>query len=140
MLLRSAAALAAALAASSCASPTEGPLEPDALAAGASVGELPGALRSAGATVVETGESVTSIFSVPGAVLVVDGAHVEAFEFPSEGAAVAEVPRLEQALILWATPMRLYRAGRLLVLAPGTPDSLSRVLERVLGPPVAGVG
>ena len=139
MLLRSAAALAAALAASSCASPTEARLEPEALAA-ASVEELPGALRSAGATVVETGESVTSIFSVPGTVLLVNGAHVEAFAFPSEGAAVAEVPRLEQALILWATPMRLYRAGRLLVLAPGTPDSLSRVLERVLGPPVAGVG
>lgn len=123
-----------------CSSPTGvGPRE-EALASLSTVSALVEALRDAGASVVETGKSVESIFTVPAEVLLVDGVEITAHAFPTPAEAAADVPRLEQALALWARPMRLYRGGSLLVLAPGDDAELTRLLEGVLGRPVARVG
>lgn len=133
-------AAAVALGAVGCASPSEPGPAADVVAAVASPAELADAIRAAGAHVVATGDTVVSIFSVPGVVLLVDGVRVEAFGFADAEQAAADVPNLARALVLWATPMRLYRSGSVLLLAPGEPDSLDRVLTRVLGRPAASVG
>ena len=125
---------------SACEQPAEPEVQDDACAGAASTTEVATVLRARGA-VVEEGEcEVLSLFSVPGRVLVVNGAALTVYGFESEGAASAEVPELARSLIHWVAPARLYRRGSSLVLYVGRNDELLTLLEQTFGTPVGGVG
>jgi hypothetical protein len=131
--------LASLLGAAACDSPAASPDE-GASHAFVDASDVAAAFRARGAVVEEKGVSVTSIFSVPGHELVVNGAGIVVFRFAGESHASAEVPHLTQSLIHWAAPVRLYRTGALLVLHVGRDPAVHALLESVLGAPVARIG
>lgn len=122
-----------------CAEPAA-PGAPALAREASSLGELTEALEAAGASVEIRAESVTSLFSVPGRLVLVDGAQIEVFVFPDAAAAEEEVPRLTQSLIHWMAPARLFGRGALLVLYVGPEGPTTELLERVLGPALATAG
>jgi hypothetical protein len=66
-------------------------------------------------------------FSVPGRVVFVNGAHLNAFEYPSADAAAADAAQVSTAgqfrfvLITWISTPRFYRQDRLIALYAAAP-------------------
>lgn len=121
------------------AAPETDPVAPEAFAA-SEISDLAEALRAEGASVEVTDETVPSLFSVPGRLVLLDGGQVAVFAFPDADAAAAEVPAFTGSLILWVAPARLFRSGSLLALHVGDDAHVLDLLARVMGPPVASVG
>lgn len=130
--IRSRASVIAAILVTGCGTPTA-----PSLPSIQSVDDLRAALVALGSTVETRSTQSSGIFSVPGEDLLVDGTIVSVYVFADEAAAEADVARLEQALILWVAPPRLYRSGPVLALLVGGTWRVRRNLERAMGPPVA---
>lgn len=103
------------------------------------------ALQNAGVT-VETAETVEQpFFAVPGQILNINGAEVQAFEFETIEAleaAAAEVAAdggsIGTNMVTWEDAPHFFRAGRTLVLYVGQDSAILNVLEGILGPQFAG--
>ncbi len=106
---------------------------------------LASALRAQGAR-VEPGENIEQpFFSVRGRFLRVNGEDVQAFQYASAEAAVADAARVSPdggtigtAKPFWAAPPHFYRRDRLIVLYVGENAAVQSLVERVMGPPFAG--
>jgi hypothetical protein len=101
------------------------------------------ALRGAGADVevVETGPTVQNFFPVPTTHLRVNGADVVVYEFGGTAeteAAWARVPMILATSTFPAAP-NFYKGNRIIVLYVGTDAAMLGLLERLLGPPFAGL-
>jgi hypothetical protein len=105
------------------------------------------ALRTRGAT-VSRGEvlpqSSNPFLSANAQLLVVNGANVSVFEYPSVAAAASDAAKVSPdrcsvgtTIITWVGPPHFYKSGRLIVLYAGTSDAVVMPLESVLGPPFA---
>lgn len=106
---------------------------------------LVAALKNAGLT-VETGDMVEQpFFTVPGQILNINGAEVQAFEFETPealNAAAAEVAAdggsIGTNMVTWEDAPHFFRAGRTLVLYVGQDPVVLKVLEGILGSQFAG--
>lgn len=135
------AILCAGVAVASCAT---APTQPTELR---TVDALVGSLERQGATVAKAErfpQSSHSYFSVAGEGLVVNGAGVTVFAYPSEDRAAADAAKVSptgspigQTQISWMDTPHFYRRDQLLVLYVGHSADLLKVLEAVLGPPFA---
>jgi hypothetical protein len=101
------------------------------------------ALRGAGADVevVETVPPAQSLFGVLTTRLSVNGADVVVYEFGSTAeteAAWARVPTILATSTFPAAP-NFYKGNRIIVLYVGTDAAMLGLLERLLGPPFAGL-
>ncbi len=102
-------------------------------------------LRQAGATVEPAGELTQPFFSVNGRVIVVNGGDVQVFEYADAAAAEAEAALVSPdgssvgtSMIGWVAPPHFYRAEKLIVLYVGDSETVTDVLESVLGQQFAG--
>ena len=99
------------------------------------------ALRNLGATVevVQTVPPAESLFSTQTTRITVNGAEVFVFEFASVAETDAAVARLPSILAVTTFPVgpHFYRGNRIIVLYVGTDTSITSLLERLLGPPIA---
>lgn len=84
-------------------------------------------------------------FSTPAARYVVNGESLYAFEYPTEGAAEAEASRIAPdgasvgtTQVSWVSDPHFYRSGRVVALYVGKQPSMLGLLDKVLGPQVAG--
>lgn len=94
-------------------------------------------LRAEGATVDRLGQVVTSAFSIPGEVLLVEGERVEVYRFADASAALAEAARVTASAVHFLPPARLYQRDGLLVFHAAEGGTVATLLEDILGPPVA---
>ena len=102
------------------------------------------ALRKAGAN-VQLGATVEQPFlSVSGTLLTVNGADVQVFEYENEAAAQADVARLADTfagrgttIITWVASPHAYHSGRVIALYVGDDAATLKLLEGVLGAPIA---
>ena len=102
------------------------------------------ALRKAGAN-VQLGATVEQPFlSVSGTLLTVNGADVQVFEYENEAAAQADVAKLADTfagrgttMITWIASPHAYHSGRVIALYVGDDAATLKLLEGVLGTPVA---
>ncbi len=102
-------------------------------------------LRASGATVEPAGEMTQPFFSVDGMVIVVNGADVQVFEYADAAAAEAEAALVSPdgssvgtSMVGWVAPPHFYRAEKLIVLYVGDSETVTDVLESVLGQQFAG--
>ena len=130
---------------------TSGAREPTSVATPASHGgpvkdqvSLIDALRKAGATVTPEDAVEQPFLSVAGTQLGVNGADVQVFEYVDDAAAQADAAKLIDALagrgtvmITWVASPHAYRAGRVIVLYVGDDPAILKLLQGVLGAPVA---
>ena len=107
--------------------------------------ELIAALRTSGATVSAGGPIEQPFFSVPGRVVVVDGADVQVFEYRTVAAMEADAARIAPdggsvgtTIVAWVEPPHFFRRDRVLVLYVGTRASVLSALSAALGPQFAG--
>lgn len=107
--------------------------------------EVVARLRGAGAAVEVAGPVEQPFLEPAGTILRVDGEDVQAFVFPSEGAAVAQAAEISgdgtqvgTTLILWVAPPHFYRFERVILLYVGTSDVVPTRLSRAFGAPFAG--
>ena len=106
---------------------------------------LVAALQASGAT-VETGDAVTQEFFGPeGAIIKVNGADVQVFEYESPEAMENEAAQVAPdggsigtSMVMWMDVPHFYKTGRLIVLYVGSDDAIPGLLEQVLGPQFAG--
>jgi hypothetical protein len=106
---------------------------------------LVAALQSSGAT-VETGDAVTQEFFGPeGAIIKVNGADVQVFEYESPEAMENEASQVAPdggsigtSMVMWVDVPHFYKAGRIIVLYIGSDGAVSGLLEKVMGPQFAG--
>jgi len=102
------------------------------------------ALRNAGAN-VQIGDTVEQPFlSVSGTLLTVNGADVQVFEYENEAAAQADVAKIADTfagrgttMISWVASPHAYHSGRVIALYVGDDAATLKLLEGVLGTPVA---
>jgi hypothetical protein len=102
------------------------------------------ALGKAGAKVT-VGDTIEQPFlSVTGTQLSVNGADVQVFEYADEAAAQADATKLanvlagrEATMITWVGSPHAYHAGRVLALYVGDDQSTLKLLQGVLGEPIA---
>jgi hypothetical protein len=87
---------------------------------------------------------VNRFFSVPAHQLRVDESQVNAFEYPSSEAAVAEAALISPdgqpspvARISWVSTPRFYHQGRLIVLYVGCSTEIVQALQATVGTPIA---
>ena len=113
----------------------------------ASTNALLTALQQQGATVT-LGEMLprasNPFFSMNGQVVVVNGGHINVFEYPSADAAERDAAKVAPdgsavgtTMISWIGPPHFYKNGRLVVTYAGTADSVLQPLEAVLSKPFA---
>lgn len=105
------------------------------------------AVRAAGASVEPAGEVTQPFFSVPGRLVRLNGSDVQLFEYPSAEAAAAEAGRISPdgttiggtTSVQWIGPPHFYRRGGLIVLYVGADRNILDLLDRLIGPQIAGV-
>lgn len=102
-------------------------------------------LRQAGATVEPAGEMTQPFFSVTGNIIVVNGGDVQVFEYADTAAAEAEAALVSPdgssvgtSMVGWVASPHFYRAEKLIVLYVGDSETVTDVLESVLGQQFAG--
>jgi hypothetical protein len=108
-------------------------------------GALIGALRAAGAKVVQEQMLSQPFFDVEARILEVDGEGVQVFEYGDAATAAAQAARVSgdgsqvgTSKPHWVAPPHFYRQGRLLVLYLGDDTQTLGRLACLLGPPFAG--
>jgi len=108
-------------------------------------GALIGALRAAGAKVVQEQMLRQPFFDVEARILEVDGEGVQVFEYGDAATTAAQAARVSSdgsqigtSKPLWVGPPHFYRKGRLLVLYVGEDTRTLERLACLLGPPFAG--
>jgi hypothetical protein len=85
----------------------------------------------------------TPYFSVPARVVLVNGSHLNVFEYPSAEAAASHAALLTSegqfrtVLITWISTPRFYRRDRLIVLYVGCSSEIIEALSATIGPPFA---
>ena len=102
-------------------------------------------LRQAGATVEPAGELTQPFFSVNGRVIVVNGGDVQVFEYADAVTAEAEAALVSPdgssigtSMVGWVASPHFYRVEKLIVLYVGDSETVTDVLESVLGKQFAG--
>lgn len=102
-------------------------------------------LRQAGATVDPAGELTQPFFSVNGRVIVVNSGDVQVFEYADAAATEAEAALISPdgssvgtSMIGWVASPHFYRVEKLIVLYVGDSETVTDVLESVLGKQFAG--
>jgi hypothetical protein len=110
------------------------------------VDQLVRSLRGEGLTVSTNGEispSNNGFFTVPAQELLVDGEHVNGFEYPTAERAAAEAALISSdaqpdphTRITWVSVPRFYRQGRLIALYVGCSSKILAALEKSLGAPI----
>lgn len=105
---------------------------------------LQAGLRAGGITVAAGDEIEQPFFSVKGQGLVVNGADVQVFEYPSEAEAKADAAQVAPdggsvgtSMMMWLAAPHFYQRDRLIVLYVGEDQAILRALEGVLGPAFA---
>lgn len=106
---------------------------------------LIGALRVAGAKVVQEQSLRQPFFDVEARILVVEGEGIQIFEYSDEATAAAQAARVSSdgsqigtSKPRWVGPPHFYRKGRLLVLYLGEDIQTRERLACLIGPPFAG--
>jgi hypothetical protein len=102
------------------------------------------ALRGSGGEVALKGPVQQPFLSVEGAVITLNGAEVQVFEYPDTELAREEARRLAEAATgsggaqpNWNGTPHVFAAGRVLVLYVGSDRDIFTRLQRVLGPSIA---
>ncbi len=102
-------------------------------------------LRATGATVEPAGEMTQPFFSVNGSIIVVNGGDVQVFEYADAIAAEVEAALVSPdgssvgtTMVRWVAPPHFYRVEKLIVLYVGDSETVTDVLESVLGQQFAG--
>ena len=101
------------------------------------------ALRGAGGEVALKGPVQQPFLSVEGAVITLNGAEVQVFEYPDTELAREEAKRLAAAATgggsqpNWNGTPHVFAGGRMLVLYVGDDRDIFTRLQRVLGPSIA---
>lgn len=85
--------------------------------------------------------NVNRFFSVPAQPIIVDGARVSAFEYPTVETAAAEAAMVSPdgqpnplAMFTWVSTPRFYRQGRMIVTYVGCSPDLVSTLDEILSP------
>jgi hypothetical protein len=93
----------------------------------------------------EISPSQNRFFTVPARQIIVEGARVNAFEYPTAMRADEDAALISpdgqpnpRAAIDWISVPQFYKQGQLIVLYVGCSDAIKNVLEESLGPPIAG--
>src|SRR6266545_7771754 len=102
------------------------------------------ALRKAGATAMIGDQVEQPFLSTTGTQVTINGTDVQVFEYADEAAAQADATKLTDtlagrgtAMISWVASPHAYRAGRVIVLYVGDDPAILKLLQGVLGAPVA---
>ena len=102
-------------------------------------------LRTAGATVEFVEEILQPFFSVKGNLIIVNGGHVQVFEYADSGSADTEAALVSPdgssvgtTMMGWIAAPHFYKTGRLIVLYVGDNTAVINVLEAVIGSQFAG--
>lgn len=102
-------------------------------------------LRQVGATVESAGEVAQPFFSVTGNIMVVNSGDVQVFEYVDAAAAEAEAALVSPdgssvgtSMVGWVASPHFYRIEKLIVLYVGDSETVTDVLESVLGQQFAG--
>jgi hypothetical protein len=102
-------------------------------------------LRNDGAIVLGGGTATASYFSGEGALLEVDGRDVQAFEYLTAAAAVADASTISSdgltigaTSVSWGGSPHFYRRDRMIVLYVGNDLTTTNRLARVMGAQIAG--
>ena len=102
-------------------------------------------LRAAGATVTPTGSLEPSFFSVGGYAITADTETIQVYEFANNAAMASEAATVSpdgytvgHTKVSWIAPPHFYRAGRIIVVYPGSDATTLQQLTSILGPQFAG--
>lgn len=102
-------------------------------------------LRAAGATVTPVGSLEPSFFSVGGYAITADTETIQVYEFANNRAMAAEAATVSpdgytvgHSQVSWIAPPHFYRAGRIIVVYPGSDATTLQRLTSILGPQFAG--
>jgi len=95
---------------------------------------------------IEIGDSISQpFFSVEALIVSLDGADIQVFEYPSEGAAEADAVTISSdgnsvgtTMPFWVDSPHFFKSGQLIILYIGSDPSLLVTLESILGPQFAG--
>jgi hypothetical protein len=106
---------------------------------------LVAALEATGAEVVPGEELSQPFFEVPARLTRVNGEDVQTFEFADEETAASAASQISPdggstgtTMISWIASPHFYRAGRVIVLYVGDNETMTSLLESILGPQFAG--
>lgn len=102
-------------------------------------------LRAAGATVTPTGSIEPSFLSVGGYSITADSEAIQVYQYTNSAAMEADAGKVSsdgytigQTKVSWIAPPHLYRAGRIIVVYPGSDATTLQRLTQILGSPFAG--
>lgn len=128
---------------------TAAPAQSSQRAATSEYNALVSHLRSAGSTVTPGGSVRQAFLSVPGQVLVVDGEHVEVYQYADAATVAHDSTRISKdacliktakgsTMVEWPHPPHLYKKDHLIVIYIGDNPALINEFVSMYGPQFAG--